>query len=90
MLQERILTSVKRDLLRPEVLEEIRRRLVKAMTGQARRQRPPSSAPRIRTLKAEIANLADAIASGMLRVSPALADRLRNAEDELAVLQVQL
>jgi hypothetical protein len=38
-------------------------------------------------LQAEIANLADAIASGLLRTSPALADRLARAEQELAALQ---
>ena len=38
-------------------------------------------------LRAEVANLADAIATGALRSSPALAARLQSAERELARLE---
>jgi HAMP domain-containing protein len=43
---------------------------------------------RLGVLQKEIANLTDAIASGALRASPAIADRLTQAEAELARLRV--
>jgi hypothetical protein len=42
---------------------------------------------RISELKREVENLTDAICSGLLRPSPALATRLQAAENELAQLQ---
>jgi hypothetical protein len=41
-------------------------------------------------LEREVANLTDAIAGGVLRTSPALAQKLRTAEDELSRLRKQL
>jgi hypothetical protein len=46
-----------------------------------------AQAPWIRALKDEIGHLADAIARGALRASPAIAEKLRSAEEELAGLQ---
>jgi hypothetical protein len=51
------------------------------------RNRTTALGPRIAQLDSEIANLTDAIASGMLRGSPALAQRLQTAEQELARLR---
>ena len=60
----------------------------------ARRRAPAQRRPkadhgkRIAALTAEIGNLTDAIASGMLKSSPAPAQRLQAAEAELARLEV--
>ena len=53
---------------------------------KTQRTAAPASTRRVE-LQAEVSNLADAIASGLLRTSPALADRLARAERELAELQ---
>lgn len=85
VVEDRLLSSVKRDLLTPGVVEEVRRRLVKSIN--APKKAAPSPVARVKALRAEIQNLTDAIAAGMLRASPALADRLARAEAELATLQ---
>ena len=68
-------------------LEEFRRRVVKRMTEQNRQKAP--DAKRIAELEAQVGNLADAIAFGALRASPALASRLSAAEVELEGLRKQ-
>jgi len=47
------------------------------------KSKPPDNHERIAQLRAEVGNIADAIASGMMRASKALASRLRAAESEL-------
>jgi len=87
--EEGVLEGIRRVFLAPEVIEEGQRRaraLIKARTAKAA---PDGRAARASTLKAEIANLADAIAQGALRSSPAIAERLRAAEEELARLEAQ-
>jgi len=75
-----ILAGTKRGLLRPEVIAEARRRIVRAL----KRPKGASVDPRrLRQLQAEVANLTDAIAAGALRASPAIATRLQTAEAEL-------
>jgi|HubBroStandDraft_4_1064222.scaffolds.fasta_scaffold09481_6 site-specific DNA recombinase len=86
--EEGVLDGVRRIFLDAEVIAEAKRR-ARALI-RARTARPAETqAPRIRALKAEIANLADAIAQGVLRSSPAIAGKLRSAEEQLASLEVQ-
>jgi len=85
-VESRLLGPIKRDLFSDEMVAEVQRRYAKAMAS--RRERP-SNAGRIEQLKGEVANLVDAIAAGMLRSSPVLAQRLTAAETELARLEAQ-
>jgi hypothetical protein len=55
----------------------------------ARAAGAPDTGPRIATLRQQIENLTEAVASGALRNSPALAQRLTVAEKDLAELTVQ-
>jgi DNA invertase Pin-like site-specific DNA recombinase len=81
-----LLEGIQRDLLAPAVEAEVCRRAMKL----ARNGRPPGNPVKaIGRLRGEIANLTDAIASGMLRSSPALAERLETAERELARLEAE-
>ena len=72
-------------MLSPEVIDEICRRV------RAQLRKPATKAmdhqPRIEQPKAEIGNLVDAIAGGVLRRSPALATRLATAEAEMTELE---
>ena len=52
-------------------------------------QRPVDTSKRESELASEIANLTDAIAGGALKSSPAIAQRLAKAEQELASLNAQ-
>ena len=76
-----VLAGIKRDLRSPEVIDEIVRRVRAAL--RARKPSAPDHAGRIKQLRAEAENLADAIASGALRASPTLAAKLTAAEAEL-------
>ena len=76
-----VLAGIKRDLRSPEVIDEIVRRVRSAL--RARKPKVPDHSARIRQLRVEIENLADAIASGALRGSPTLAAKLSAAECEL-------
>jgi site-specific DNA recombinase len=80
LVEEGLFASIKKDALDPEVYEEVRRRAMQLMKG---RKAPADSEKALAKLRAEIANLTDAIATGALRSSPALAARLRAAETEL-------
>src|SRR5262249_37178552 len=68
------------------VIEEVERR-VHAAVRQREQRRPKTDTKRLNALGVEICNLTDAIASGMLKSSPALALRLQAAETELARLE---
>ncbi len=74
LAEELLLAGIRDDLLTPE----IEKRLA---------DRPKPTHNRRDTLRTEIGNLADAIASGQLKSSPALAQRLARAECELADLE---
>ena len=85
LVQEIILAGIREDLSDPAVIQEVERAvraLVRQQTG-----RKPNHGKRIGELRGEIDNLTDAIASGMLKSSPALAQRLQAAEAELARLE---
>lgn len=86
---ERIVTQIRDDLRRPELIEAVEHELdirTKLLLKGRPRSDDAKVGKRIAALKAEIANLTDAIARGMLRASPALAERLSAAESELVSL----
>jgi site-specific DNA recombinase len=82
-----VLAGIKRELRSPEVIDEIVRRVRAAL--RARKPKAPDHSARIRQLRAEVENLADAIASGGLRASPTIAAKLTAAEGELERLTAQ-
>jgi site-specific DNA recombinase len=76
-----VVSGFKRDIRSPAVKEEAcrdARSLLRKPTSK-----PSDNHERIAQLRAEVGNIADAIASGMMRASKALASRLRAAESEL-------
>jgi site-specific DNA recombinase len=88
IVQDIMLDAIREDLSDPAVLDEFERRFRAAM--RRTRQPPKADNGKRRTqVRKEIANLTDAIASGALRGSPALAERLQAAESELASLEEQ-
>ncbi len=76
---------MKRRLRDPDSIDALCRR-VRAQLRQ-RPEKAPDNPKRIGELRAQVDNLADAIASGALRASPTLAAKLAAAEDELAKLE---
>jgi hypothetical protein len=85
VIESDLLSGVREQLLSPAAIKEFRARLIKRI---AERNRPaPTNAKRIAELEAQVGNLADAIASGALKSSPALAARLASAEAELERLR---
>jgi site-specific DNA recombinase len=87
LIENGLLEGVRTALLSPAALEEFRRRVVKRIAEQNRQKAP--DAKRVAELEAQVGNLADAIMSGALKASPALASRLAAAEAELAGLRAQ-
>ncbi len=88
--------GVKRSIVEPGLLHGIRSELlsedavqaaIKAAHRVLNEQKPVDTAKRESELSGEIENLADAIATGALKSSPALASRLAKAEQELAKLE---
>jgi site-specific DNA recombinase len=86
VLEDRIKARLRNDLTAPVMVEEFRRR---ASSALAARKREPAVTPakRIGELQAAVDRLVEGIASGVLRASPAIAERLRAAEDELLRLR---
>jgi site-specific DNA recombinase len=87
LAEVRILASVKRDLRDPAVIAEVERRYTMAIAARAKNSAKLDQSVRIAELERQISNLADAIASGLLRSSPVLAQRLAAAEAELERLK---
>jgi site-specific DNA recombinase len=85
-VEARLLRPIKEELLTPEKLEALRKRVDQKV---ATAPKAADSAPRIRELTQQIENLTDAMATGALRASPALAGRLTAAEAELDRLASQ-
>jgi site-specific DNA recombinase len=83
IVESRLLAPIKSDLLNPEMIAELRRRVTRKL---AERPKAVDNGNRIGELRNQVANLTDAIASGLLRTSPAIADRLAAAETELSRL----
>jgi site-specific DNA recombinase len=84
-IETALLAGIVSELSRPEVVAEARRRLLSALRQRSKAQSVPVE--RVAQLEREVSSLVDAIASGALRASPALANRLAAAESELAGLQ---
>jgi hypothetical protein len=77
--------DLRRSLRNPAAMAETRRRLRQRL--QASNVAPKVTDAQVRRAEHEVANLTEAIASGVLRASPALAARLQQAEGDLARLQ---
>jgi site-specific DNA recombinase len=87
VIEPLLLDGLKSMLMSPGVIEEARRR---AVTAVQRAGRPDATAARrVAALRGEVANLTDAIASGALKASRAIGERLAAAEAELARLEAQ-
>lgn len=84
-LEAALFSHLRKDLGDPAIVEEVERRVRKAMAERTRLQ-PEDGGARIEHVRREIGNLTDAIASGVLKSSPAMAQRLAAAETELARL----
>ena len=80
-----MLAGIKNDLLAPDVVGEVRRQVQQIVRENARTL--PDEGSRLQVVEREVANLTDAIASGTLRASVAIGERLARAEAELARLR---
>jgi Recombinase zinc beta ribbon domain len=79
LVQQVMLAGIREDLADPAVIAEIERR-VQAVTRQQQQRQPKAEhGKRIAQLTREVSNLADAVAGGLLKTSPALAQRLQAA-----------
>jgi site-specific DNA recombinase len=87
IVEARLLAPIKTDLLSPEKLDALRRRVAQKIAAAPK---VTDNAPRIAELKRQIENLTEAVATGALRASPALAGRLSAAEAELDRLTSQV
>jgi len=79
VLEDRLTTKIRSDLLKPETIEDLRTRIARAL------RKPNPARGRRQALDREVGNLVDAIGKGLL--SPALSARLQAAERELEGLQ---
>jgi hypothetical protein len=85
MVVERcLLRPIREDMLCKEMMTELRLRVAKAVKAAPRAQ--ISNVRDVARLRTEIGNLTDAIASGALRTSKAMADRLATSEAQLEQL----
>ena len=82
VVENLLLDDLRTSLLDPGVVREVCTRVRKRLRTPA----PAVTPAQVRTVEAEIANLTDAVAAGLLKSSPALAGRLAAAETELARL----
>jgi hypothetical protein len=80
-----LIAGIKRDLLNETVITEILRRT--RVRLRSRKDPTAEARQRIDSLENQVLNLADAVAAGALRSSPAIAERLHAAETELAQLR---
>jgi site-specific DNA recombinase len=86
LVEQKVLETVKTDLRDPEIMAEIESRVAREVAAQ----KPKADhSPRIAELQREVGNLTEAIASGLLKASPALAKRLAVTESELSRLQAE-
>jgi site-specific DNA recombinase len=87
LIEDGLLDGIRTHLLSPEALAEFRRRVVKRIADEQRQKAPDGK--RMAELEMQVGNLADAVMSGALKSSPALASRLAEAESELEALRRQ-
>jgi DNA invertase Pin-like site-specific DNA recombinase len=85
IVESRLLEGLKKRLLSNDLPKEIGRRIRLIEQHRSEKRLEPDPA-QIEKLREEIRNLTEAIAGGLLRSSPALAERLRAAEVGLARL----
>ena len=85
ILEPGLLEGIKSELLSEEAIKEA----VRAAHRVLNKQKPLATDKREADLTTEIANLTDAVASGALKSSPAIAERLAKAEKELATVVAQ-
>jgi site-specific DNA recombinase len=85
LVESGLLNGIKSDLLCPEILADIERETRRSLKTHARAS--SINPTRLAGLEEEIRNLVEAVASGTLRTSAALAERLAVAEANLATLQ---
>jgi DNA invertase Pin-like site-specific DNA recombinase len=85
IVEAEVLAGIKNQLLSPAVIEEICR----GVRAQLRKPKakPVDHSARVAQLKVEVGNIVEAIASGLLKASTALATRLAAAEAEIEELQ---
>jgi site-specific DNA recombinase len=81
-----LLRGIKSDLLAPQMIADIGCETRRSLKVKTRTAAP--SPKRLAAVEEEVRNLVEAIASGALRTSPAMAERLAEAEAELAALKV--
>jgi len=85
-IEPELVSGIKRELLPSrEVIEELQRRVRQRLKDGA----APDNRTEIAKLEREVARLVDAIASGTLGASAAIAQRLRDSEATIARLKVQ-
>jgi site-specific DNA recombinase len=86
LIEPGLVAGIKHKLYIPEVLQELQRRVRQRIKkgGAA-----PDNRASIAKLEREVSSLVDAISNGALRTSPALAQRLQEAESAMARLKDQ-
>jgi site-specific DNA recombinase len=84
LVEDRLLAGIRSTMGSDEVLDEIERRLRKALKG-SREVKPDLK--RVAELKVQVENLVNAIAAGGMRASHALGRKLADIEAELAELE---
>jgi site-specific DNA recombinase len=80
-----LLAGTKREMLSPAVVAEAKERIMQALKSNARK--PAVDPKRMRKLEQQVSSLVDAIASAALAASPAIGERLKSTEAELARLR---
>ena len=91
MAESRLLAGLRDELTTPKRFEQFKREVRRLLDAERNslRDQDRERVSRLAQLDSEIGNLTDAIASGVLRVSPALAARLQAAESERATLSAR-
>jgi len=84
LVESRILDGLKSDLQDARIIAEVEARCRRAANAKPK---PADHGKRLAELEREISNLTDAICAGLLKSSPALAQRLGAAETKLARLR---
>lgn len=87
VVESGLLRGIKSDLLTPEIIADIGRETRQSLRGKTR-VTPAPDPKRLASVEEEIGNLVNAIANDALRASRAMAERLAQAETELAALKV--
>ncbi len=86
-IEPELVAGIKRELLpAPEVIEDLQRRVRQRLKD---REAAPDNRAEIAKLEREVGRLVDAIASGTLGASAAIAQRLKHSEATLARLKAQ-